>query len=325
LATAGEFTPSRPSIDLTHEYVLDTSVLRGTAAATLKAIARANALLISPLSILELFCHLDEVTIRRPTVEGAFRYMKATLLKCEGATILGDPFAEAAEAVGATPINPTAFVRMVFPQILAALRDSDSLPEFYAATVRHPSGERSRCADLAAAARRMLATQEAQWTVFVRRVRNELASKWSFLDQSSRVTADFPRVLFNYVSGTALGFAEVYPKAGGRTNVGQQFYSIGLWLGYTVARIKKYEEARAPGGDLLIDENDFEDAAIVRHIELDGARTLVTADKGTLDAIQTAIGALNLAASQYGLSLTWTAPVMTPAQLVARSTSSEVR
>jgi hypothetical protein len=305
------------------EYLLDTSALRGLPGAKLQELAKRLPLLVSPTSVMELFCHLDEPSTRHPSPDDAFRFRKANVLKCQHARMLGDAFAERAEAVGAMPVNPTEFVLVVFPQLLELLRASTSLSDLYRQTVRDPSGHQRRCADIAANTRRVLDFQEEQWRNFVGRVRDEVLQKYPPGSLSPSDSRAFANCVVRYASGLAEGMAQRgYPGAGGKTTPESEFGSAALWIGYILSRIRMYETKRGPTGTLVVDTNDFEDATILRHLDLDGRRVLVTEDNGTLTAVRETVAALDLLSKETETVLTRRTYAIKPAELIQIGTTS---
>jgi hypothetical protein len=279
----------------------------------------AGRFLVSPLSATELLCHLDaKPDKRRRSPEDAFSFRKANVLKCGYGTMLGGPFAEAAEAVGAKPAEPASFVRELFPQLLDCLRTSNSLSEFYSKTVSDPIWGTRPCADVAVNARAALKVQEEQWRVYVHRVRDDVVERYDLSAFPTEVS-EFAQCVFAYIAKFAEGMArDGYPSVGGQTVMPREFDSSALWIGYTLARIRTYEKRRGRNGELVVDLNDFEDASLVRYLDLDRDRVLVTGDLGTVAAVREAVDAINFVTKEATFEVTNPPYVLTTDEFVGR-------
>jgi len=256
---------------------------------------------VSPISVYELLCHLDEKDKRAKaeSTNTISELFKANLLKCKNLILLDDPFAEQAEAVGAGElVNPTRFEdKIVLPQLFPKLEESLTLEDFYSSTVQFPNGDIGRVRDAAARARFVLDEQEAQYKAHVTEWCKQILEEFGY-EQSQQFE---PIAFVRFATHSAAGLAEYY-EDGLRTNEANVldlhapvFSKIYANIGYGIARAIEYlRRANGCMGQLHIDPNDLEDSAICLHLSLIEHRVLVTGDKGTLDALGAALDNLRL-------------------------------
>lgn len=78
--------------------ILDTSVIRGMGKIGILAAAAKRRVVVSPFTVWEILCHLDDVKVGE-TVQQAFKRRKGHIAILQKLEILHDPFAQHAAAV----------------------------------------------------------------------------------------------------------------------------------------------------------------------------------------------------------------------------------
>jgi hypothetical protein len=300
------------------EYIVDTSAVRSLSARVVARCAASSTLTISPLSVFELLCHLDEPSPRQGTPSESFAYWKQNVMKCEYLTVRDDPFAEQAAAVGArAAVNPTRFEdKVVLPQIFPKLRQASSLEEFFDQTVRYPTGEEGSLRDVAANARRTLDEAEQGYIAFVNDIEQELLTRYGFDGALALQGGAYVR----YVIATANNLARHYQDEKLSITGGAVFSAIFLYVGYVLARTRLYMRQAGKDQPLQVDPNDMEDSAILLHLDLTEPRVLVTNDgsgrrPGTIGAFKEALQNLTAASQEVGAEVVALPRVIRPDQL----------
>jgi hypothetical protein len=111
-------------------YLLDTSAFRALSAAQLEAASQESSLLVSPFCFWELLTHLED--------SGQFARVKGNLMKFRHIRVLDDPRAwvERSVVLPSDPVHENVPDDELVYATLAALRDSDSVADFYQKYVR---------------------------------------------------------------------------------------------------------------------------------------------------------------------------------------------
>jgi hypothetical protein len=285
------------------EYVMDTSAVRGLSDRQVEAAAKRWRLTVSPLSVYELLCHLDQSAKGHDSAEAAFRFRKDQVLKCRHLEIRDDPFAEQAIAAGArASVNMTRFEdRVVVPQIFPLLETAASPEELRGMTVAYPNGRRGSLHEVATRASASLGKAEEEYASFVQLVRDQLVREYGFEKALVLDGLDYVK----YISGSARRLENQYREDGVRIEGGSVFSAIFLHVGYILARTRLYMSRVGDGEPLRVDRNDMEDAAILLHLDLREPCALVTNDgsgkkPGTIHAFNEALSHLKTASELLG-------------------------
>jgi hypothetical protein len=137
-------------------FLIDTSVLRRVPSRRLEAVAGVPDVAVSPYTVWELLTHLGDADFDRA---------KGTLMKLRHVRILDDPRASIEKLVtkssdrihARVPDNDLAYA------MLAALRDSSSVPEFYGVHIRDENGEVRQVSGCIQRLREIMATEEQRF------------------------------------------------------------------------------------------------------------------------------------------------------------------
>lgn len=311
-------------------YVLDTSALRGAPRKALEMAAEKKLdVSVTPMSIWELLCHLEEDAKK----EGGFDRAKGPLLRALKFRMLDDPFAAHAVAVGAaSTTNPTRFEdRVVTGKVLDLLATAPTLETFYSETVALPTGERGEVRNCSARAATVLAQHEAQHVKRTQKMCKKLLKKRSRKQILAPTALDF----VHRTMDEADALIQSYQAAGiASEGLAERVFSCTYpHVGYLSERVRRYaiqvpvaDVAKLTGNDeqdaaivlpIVIDGNDMEDAAILLHLDLTADRALVTNDKGTLEALQVSLDRLHEVAKLQKMDLVALSRAITPAQFAS--------
>ncbi|MCK9463511.1 MAG: hypothetical protein M0R80_28145 [Proteobacteria bacterium] len=284
-------------------YVLDTNSIWSMRFEDLRSASSRAHLAVSPISIFELLCHLDEQNKkgRGAEVSGWSRVNKVNLAKCSLLSLLDDPYAAQADAVGARDlVHSTRFEdRQVLPQLFPALESSSTLDAFYSCEVKYPNGETGLVRNAAARARALLEAEEARYKAHVNKWCALMIAEFGYERTQQFTPVDFVRFAVHAASGLAEHYKDGLPTvtSGAELDLkGPVFSATYTHLGYGIARAIEY--LRRAGGNiesLNIDPNDMEDSAICLHLSLVEHRVLVTGDGGTYKAVDQALRNLRAA------------------------------
>ena len=137
--------------------ILDTSAIRSISKDKIKALAGIRPLAVSPISVWELLCHLDE-TEKSENADITYRRRQGQIGKIAGLQILHDPFAQHAITVGARAVtNSTRFEDGEgAAEVVKLVTISPTLEALYTQTCRLGNGARFSLRGLSANARRVL-------------------------------------------------------------------------------------------------------------------------------------------------------------------------
>jgi len=258
-------------------YLLDTSTFRAMSAATLAAASQETRLLVSPFCFWELLTHLEG--------EGQFDRVKGNLMKFRHVSVLDDPWASVERDVvlpGDEVHERPDDCELVYAT-LAALRDSASVPEFYAKHIRDSRNQVREIAGCVARVGDVLKAEEQRFQEYVTKIMSVVHDGLVSL----ATPADRHRGTLQVVDawliqlGNRVGQSElVRERLEGRTYV---FSSYVLHL--AVDYLKR--------GATKVDRNDFEDAKFCQHLALDAEVTAVTADVALQRCLQDTLAVLN--------------------------------
>lgn len=135
-----------------YTYIFDTSALKSAKSVKIEQISKRERIVLSPISIYELVCHLDETK----NGEDSFARQKGCLRKCKLFEIIHEPFANCATTIGISgAVNPTRFEEPhVLAQLIEQLEESKTLEDFYSKEVAFPNEDIGQIRDVAANARK---------------------------------------------------------------------------------------------------------------------------------------------------------------------------
>ena len=247
------------------QYLLDTSALIDMSKRELESLRTKGVELFgSPYSCWEMLCHLDE--------PDKFRLRKSNLLKFEYVNMLDNPQAAATNAI-LHRVEPNITDRELALACLGALQNSESLGAFYSSLIRDSKDHYRKIADVCDRARRTLDELESQYTSFVSKLVDHLATRSDI--QDAQLHPDF---ILNLVKGEVNKIVAANPD--GSVVSGDVVVKFYVYYGYIFYRSLHYIASKGE-----IDKNDFEDANICLHISTNTPLQLVTNDKGTLEAL----------------------------------------
>jgi hypothetical protein len=275
------------------EYLLDTQAIRSLPRAALDAAEKSGVRLrLSPISVWELLCHVDE----SETNGEGWRKAKGHLLRARRCLLLDDPFAEHAVFVTATKpaaANPTRFDdRVVIPQMLAHLDSSNSLEDFYSREVTYRSGEKGQVKGCAERVRELLREEEAAHARRCQDRRKLIIEKLGGVEAITNISdADYLLV----TGGVSTSLADHYRENGidDELLLARIFCSTFLHMAYIFERTRLYLQNADHDGTMHVDPNDTEDGMVCLHLNVTVPRVLVTDDKATQKALTSALNRLD--------------------------------
>ena len=241
-------------------FLIDTSVLHGVPARKLETVAGISDVAVSPYTVWELLTHLSDSDFDRA---------KGYLMKLRHVRILDDPRASIEKLV--TKSSDRIHTRVPDSDLayamLAALRGSSSVPEFYGVHIRDENGELHQVSGCIERVRETLATEEQRFkeflTVIVASVRGGRVALGTSAERhagASDVILGLWRQLGARVAGTAPN--EEFIRAS-----------------YVYASYVVHRSAALALTGAQPDGNDFEDAEICRHLWIGSETAFVTADR----------------------------------------------
>jgi len=258
-------------------YILDTSAIRSISKINLIALAKKVDVYISPLSFLEILCHIDETDKQK-----TFKKQKGNLLKCKIPTLLDDPFAEHALFVGSTDdINQTRFEdKEMIHQLIKLIDESTSIIDLESKILVYPDGKRCNCKDIGDHIRSILDEEEKNYIKKLKQYKDVLLERKPESHKVEFGSKELAEVISGLLNNS-------------HTSSQSTLQSLFIYTGYIINRLVQYLNKR-PGfkGDIFPDRNDCEDSYIALHLKLFSGSTLVTNDKGTISAIEKTIESL---------------------------------
>ncbi len=267
--------------------ILDTSAVRGMKKDDIHAIAQQRDVGVSPFSVYEILCHLDEHKSGE-TPDETFRRRRGMLTKIQGLRILDDPFTQHAVAVGAQSLaNPTRFEdRDIANRIIEEVAQASSLADLHKRTITLTDGSQRTFRDIAANTRVALEAEEKRYADDVRKMWRKMQE----LSSASSPTALTDDDLWEWLKATVIAIERSYEHDGVAVGalLGKVTRSMYPYFGYVFARLRKYTKDSA--GELVVPANDTEDGYISMHLDLLAEDVLVTGDTNTIDALNAVLG-----------------------------------
>jgi len=270
--------------------IIDTSVIRGMPAKDLFAIATKRRIVVSPFTIWEILCHLDEVKDGE-TPEQAYARRKGHVKLLQRIEILHDPFAQHASAVGAVALaNPTRFEdREMAKHIVDRIVAAPSLPDVDKEVFIYASGATSSFKDIACRARAALVQEEQQYVNNVRKMWERIKNRSGVANPAQLKDDD----LWKWLSAMVTALKQSYEADGvaADTLLMKVCDSMYAYYVYLLSRLCTY--SNRPDGVLSIPVNDTEDGYICMHLRLLEDDVLVSGDGKTVHALQRALDLWN--------------------------------
>jgi hypothetical protein len=257
-------------------YVLDTSIIRGISGDRLKKAAEHARLFVSPLSVLEMLCHLDEPPETGDDAETTYLRRRGYPLKCSFLNILPSPIADFATRIGhPDKIKETWHeTAPLCARLLKKLDQHDNSSDFYDSVLVDSDGRPRPMLEVAKHCRAVLEDAESDYVECVR--------QWvTSLDDNRPGWSDFEAD--NFVGVVADNCRDVCDEFGisKSEDLARCGASLYLYFGYMLSRAQQC--------GVSLDVNDTEDSLLCLHLGLNIPRTLVANDNGSLEAIQNAL------------------------------------
>jgi hypothetical protein len=266
-----------------HLHILDTSAIRGLGKERLRAIGKRIPLAVSPYTVLELLSHLSE---------GEFLRFKAEISKLDDIDILRFPQTELPmqQASSRAMLNWVS-LRNSIPVILMCAKKSDSYSSFASTSVPFGNAHsRLSLSDFASRVTEDLATLKKDYMVFIDEIINDLSS----YDDSSLNTPDEQRFVAHVKEAMRPSF-EALRKIDPEIDEASYYDRLYPHFSFLMRRALGYAQKRRDAPSKKIDTNDYVDAYLCLHLDLQKPCVLVTQDRDlrldlswTLDAIRVA-------------------------------------
>jgi hypothetical protein len=243
-------------------YLLDTSAFRSMGARKLAPLAQRQRLLVSPYCFWEILSHLHE--------KDKFAYIKSVLINFQYVSVLNDP--QAATVADLCLLPSQLHIRVPDNEIiyafLAALRDSNSLAEFYSKQIVDRHGNERPLSNCASRAYNVLETEEKRFVSFVRQIMGALAQGSSVW----RTPVGLHRAALRLLNGW-------YITQFGRSLDENSDHRVLRRLYVYYCFVARYAQYYLEDPTRNIDGNDFEDARLCQHISLDRPCVIVAGDR----------------------------------------------
>jgi hypothetical protein len=252
------------------QYLLDTSVIRGTPGALLaKAATHGHRLLVSPISVWELLTHFDE---------GGkdFKRCSGWLRKLEHCDILDHPDAEIREALGvAEYIQENDRIawreREGAVMIVKIFASAKSPTDIQRARFFDSSGNLHTAEGCGRRAKAALSQMEDQYTKFMSRLLGEYNAEFSRRERKRGILTDDE--FFELVKREVLRIASTADTPIIEAPEERIFELVFARIGHALETLLYCLATNAvPRG------NDYEDALLCQHIDIATDRVLVTND-----------------------------------------------
>ncbi|MCZ6654506.1 MAG: hypothetical protein O7D91_15940 [Planctomycetota bacterium] len=270
--------------------ILDTSAIRGLKKDDIHAIAQRRDVGVSPISVYEILCHLDEQK-KGETREQAFARRRGMVGKMRGLQILDEPHTQHAIAVGAQSLaDPTRFEdRDIANRMIEEVVQASNLADLSKRTITLTDGRQAAFGALAASTRVVLEAEVKQHA-------DDVQKMWSAMQKLSSASspADLTdKDLWEWLKATVIAHTRSYEHDGVLEDhlLGKVTRSLFAYHGYLFARLRKY--TRNSAGELEVPANDTEDGYICMHLDLLEEDVLVTGDANTIDALAAALDIWN--------------------------------
>jgi hypothetical protein len=269
-------------------YLLDTSAFRALSAAQLEAASQESSLLVSPFCFWELLTHLED--------SGQFARVKGNLMKFRHIRVLDDPRAWVERSV----VLPGDAVHENVPDdelvyaTLAALRDSDSVADFYQKYIRDGRNQVREISDCVSKVSALLTSEEQRFEEFVKKIMAVVRGGVVRL----RTSSDWHDRTIEMIDGWWIQLGDRVVES---VELRQRFVRrMYLYSAYILRRAVEYVNC----GAIQVDPNDFEDGRFCQHLALDSKISAVTADSALRRCLQEVLDLLNgLPDSSYRTAL----------------------
>lgn len=254
-----------------YTYIFDTSALKGIPRTLIEEAKKKAIIAVSPLSIYEFMCHIDETKEN----ENTFARRKGNLLKCDLFEMLPDLFAFLSMKTGIN-VHKTRFEEScVLEQVLTQLKTSNTLADFYSKHINFTDDEIGDIKDFGLQARKVFNDENAQYITHIESLHKKILSNLGYANLDSHA----------FFKICACGVNSLNNE-----NIVETFSATYIYAGYKLARLLEYKEiARKNKTKLNIDKNDTEDSLFCLYLDLDQPNVLVTEDKGTINAVNKSI------------------------------------
>lgn len=268
-----------------HLHILDTSAIRGLRQEHLRVIGKQIPLAVSPYTVLELLSHLSE---------GEFLRYKAEISKLNEIKILMFPQTELPlhQASNGALLNWVS-LRNSMPDILMCARKAESYSSFACASVQFGNAQlRLSLCDFAARVKEDLATLKKGYVDFIEDVINGL----SRYDDSSLTTPAEQRFVAHVKEAMRTGLhaqLKIYPEI----DEGCYYDRLYPYFSFLMRRALRYAQKRREAPSKKIDENDYVDAYLCLHLDIQKKCTLVTQDNHLREDLSWALNAIRVAHS----------------------------
>lgn len=263
---------------MTYTYIFDTSALRSAKGDALRTASTKMKLALSPISIYELLCHLDDT---KKNGDAEYASIKGNLMKCSLFEILHDPFAAFAVSVGLNNnVNQTRFEEPhTLTQILNCLKESSTLEEFYKKKITFQNGDIGVISDIADRGRKVFEEENNRYIAHMLLLYKNITD--AGLNYSNIKAGDFVEMCISAVKFFLPSFSVADDSFEAKI-----FAASFPYAAYKLARLLEYQrKAIENKTDFCIDKNDTEDSFICLHLNLADRIALVTNDKGTSNAL----------------------------------------
>ena len=276
--------------------IFDTSAVRGVSGPTFEKVAATRDITVSPLTVYELLCHLDEKEdddCKDP--QQVFLRRKGQMLKLRHFRILDDPYALYALSIeSANLVNPSRFEdAQLLPVLLERLEATGTLEEFYAQEITDQERRKRLVRECAQRARKTLDDLEQKFKGVMDDIKSKLNVKMGAKDESEKKFTDDD--LLEIIAAQCMLLREGHREDGAVVTDDNRFTKLtinGIYAhyGYMVARAMEY--AADPAMNYQV--NDVEDGVICLHLNLGNRDMLVTGDKGTFRCLTRALNKFNM-------------------------------
>jgi hypothetical protein len=234
-------------------------------------------LLVSPFCFWELLTHLED--------EGQFGRVKGNLMKFRHVSVLDDPWASVErdvvrlrDGVHDRPDDCELIYAM-----LAALRDSGSVPDFYGKQIRDSRNQVRKIAGCVSRAGDVLKAEEQRFQEYVTKIMTVV--------RDGRVSLDTPaerhRGTLDVVEAWRIQLGDrVDQSEAVRERLARRTY---VYSSYVLYMALDYLQR----GTTKVDRNDFEDAKFCQHLALDAEMTAITDDAALQRCVRSTLEVLN--------------------------------
>jgi hypothetical protein len=237
----------------------------------------------SPYSCWELLCHLDEPE--------KFNKQKAELLKFQYIEILNNPQTTIERSLSIVTDNIIADEELI-KACLGALQSSSTLKEFYSSYILDSEGNHREISDVSNRVKSKLNELEIDYVNFISKLVKHLKTIQDLNDSQTH-----PNLIYSLLAGE---FEKLKQRQASSPILIQEVArNIWVYYGYIFYRAVHYVQG---GGS--IDNNDYEDSNICKHLKTDSPFQFVTGDKGTIESLNHLVSVTqNVDSSLFKLSL----------------------